>query len=111
MLLPPVRLDLLVKVAVLVQQPDTDERQTEITRRLARVAGQHAETAAVGVNALVQTVLAREIRDGTGVEVGMILREPRVLAGVHVLIELTDHRPVLAHERLVLDERPPALRL
>ena len=47
-----VAVDPLVEVALPVEQPDRDERQLEVARRLAVVAGEHAEAARVDRAAL-----------------------------------------------------------
>jgi hypothetical protein len=45
--LPSVGIELLVEVALGVQQADADERDTEVGTRLQVVAGEHAEAAGV----------------------------------------------------------------
>ena len=47
LLLPAVDRQLLAEVPVAVEQPDADERDAEVGRRLEMVAGEHAETARV----------------------------------------------------------------
>ena len=58
--------DRLVEVALPIQQPDPDEGQQHVARRLAVVAGEDAEPARVDRQALVKSELGAEIRDEVG---------------------------------------------
>ena len=60
----PGRVQVLLEVALPVQQRDGDQRHAEVGRRPQRVAGEHAESTAVGGDRLLQADLHREIRDG-----------------------------------------------
>ncbi len=62
LLLPAVGVELLVEVALGVQQADPDERHTEIGRRLEVVTGEHAEAARVLRERLGDAELGREVR-------------------------------------------------
>ena len=66
--------DVLGGVALAPAEPDADDGQAEVARRLHEVAREHAEAARVGVEVLVQAVLHREVGDqrraGRGVQRG-----------------------------------------
>ncbi|MNN02623.1 hypothetical protein D3C81_1152890 [compost metagenome] len=62
-LLTPLGIQLLVKVAFLVEQADADEGQAHVAGRLAVVAGQDAEPAGIDRQAFVQAELGAEIGD------------------------------------------------
>ncbi len=72
LLLPALPRELLAEVPVLVEQADTDQRDTEVARRLQVVAGQDAETAGVLRQHRGDAVLGREVGD----------RLRRILAGL-----------------------------
>ena len=63
LLLPAFGGNVLVEVALRVHEPDADERHAEVAGLLAVIAGQHAETARVNRQRLVQRELGREVRD------------------------------------------------
>ena len=62
-LLVAVGVDRLAEVALAVEQPDADEREGHVAGRLHVVAGQHAETARVDPERLVEPVLGAEVGD------------------------------------------------
>ena len=62
LLLPAVGVELLVEVALGVQQANPDERHTEIGRRLEVVTGENAEAARVLRERLGDAELGREVR-------------------------------------------------
>ena len=47
-----------------MQQRDADDGHREVGRRAQRIAGEHAETAAIRGDRLVERDLHREVRDG-----------------------------------------------
>ena len=55
--------DVLVEVALRIHEPDADERHAEVARFLAVIAGEHAETAGVDRQRLVQRELGGEVGD------------------------------------------------
>ena len=55
--------DALMKIALPIQQADRHERQAQIARGLAVIAGEHAQAARVDREALVPAVLGAEIGD------------------------------------------------
>ena len=61
--LPAVGVELLVEVALGVQQADADEGHAEVGRRLEMVAGQHAEAAGVLRQRLGEAELGGEVGD------------------------------------------------
>ena len=63
-----VPIDALSEIALVVEQPDGDERQTKIARGLAVIAGQHAQTARIDRHRFVNAELGREIGDRLGAQ-------------------------------------------
>src|ERR1039458_2633611 len=61
MLLPPVGLNLLLEVTMLVKRADADKRDPEVARGLAVIAGKHAEAAGINAQAFVKAEFGREI--------------------------------------------------
>ena len=66
LLLPGVAGEGLLEVAGLVEEPDSDQRDTQIGCRLEVVAGQDAEAAGVLGEHSADSVLGREVCDGPG---------------------------------------------
>jgi hypothetical protein len=69
----------LVKVTLRIHEPDTDERYAEVRRLLAVIAGEHAETAGVDRQRLVQCELGREVGDRLAGGLRKPGRPPRVV--------------------------------
>ena len=91
-LLVAVGVDRLAEVALAVEQPDADERQGHVARRLHVVAGEDAEAARVDAERLVEAVLGAEVGDRAGqCALGLAL-EPVVRAVGHVAVELGEER-------------------
>ena len=77
--LPAFGVDRLHEVALAVEQADGDERQLEIARRLAVVAGEDAEAARVDRQAFVDAELRAEVRHQVvGAEAARVLPERRL---------------------------------
>jgi len=53
----------LPEVTLAVEEADTDQRDTEVGRRLEMVAGEHAQAAGVDRQAAVESEFGREVRD------------------------------------------------
>ena len=70
-LLPAIDIDALVEVAVAIEQPDADQRQTQIGRRFAMVTGEHAESSGIDRHRRVQSELSAEIRDLRVLQLGI----------------------------------------
>ena len=89
--------DALMEIAVPIQQPHGDERQPQIARGLAVVAGEHAQAARVDREALVPAVLGAEVGDQVA------LLEPVAEAGAaaEVGVERRQDSPVLVDEARV----------
>ncbi len=62
-LLPAIGIQILPKVAVLIQKRHADERKVEVARRFQVVAGEDAEAAGINRKALGQTVFRGEVGD------------------------------------------------
>ena len=86
-LLAPLGVHRLAEVAAAVVEADGDERQAEVGRRLAVVAGEDAEAAGVDAEALVQAVFGRKIGDRAAPMVGEAAVEPPGLGPSHVAVE------------------------
>ena len=108
--LPPVAVELLVEVALGVQQPDADEGHAEIGTRLEVIAREHAESPRVLRERLGDAELGREVGDQVerGLAVGAAPAEPARSAEfvVETLAPAGDLLDVL----LVVGERLPARR-
>ena len=63
LLLPAIRIERLLQVALLVQQTHADQRNRAIAGGLQVIAGKHAQSAAINRHAFHQPVLHRKIRD------------------------------------------------
>ena len=98
----------LAEVARAVEQPHADERDAEVARRLAVVAGQDAEAARVDPERLVDPELHREVGDRAG-ERGALLRVPARAAAV--VVEGLDDVAVELDELRVGEQPHPLLRL
>jgi hypothetical protein len=59
-----VRAELLGEVALAVGEGDGHDREAQVGRGAERVAGEHAEPAAIGGDSLLEADLHREVRDG-----------------------------------------------
>ena len=96
-----VAVDALIEIALPVQQSDRDERQPEVARGLAVVAGEHAEAARVDREALVQAEFGAEVRDQVvRGEIGELRRARRA----QIRVERGDHRIVFGE--IGADPRP-----
>src|SRR4029450_7570384 len=62
-LLPAVQPQVLVEVALRVEQPHADEWNPEVRRRLAMVPSKHTETTGVDGHGVVEPELCAEVRD------------------------------------------------
>ena len=85
LVLPAVAIEPLPEVALVVVQPDADQRHAEIGRRLDVIAGEDAEAAGVDRQRLVQAELGGEVRDRARAEHAGVAAAPRV-AGPEVLL-------------------------
>lgn len=99
LLLPAVPRQGLPEVPVPVEQPDTDERNPQVTGRLQMIAGQDAEAAGVLGQRGRDPELGREVGDGGG-QFGGLLLVPAVPA--HIGLQLLGGRTQPAQEVLVL---------
>ena len=79
LLLPPVRRDILMNVALGIHEADGDERHAQVAGLLAVIAREHAETPGVNRQRLVQRELRREVRDRPPVQLGALALAPRVV--------------------------------
>jgi hypothetical protein len=86
-----------VEVALRVHEPHADQRDAEVARLLAVVAGQHAEAARVDGQRLVQGELRREVGDDLAAEVRALPFPPRG-AGFARRVEGGDRVVVHRHE-------------
>lgn len=78
-LLPPVDPDALVEVALAIENAHTDKWDAEIRRRLAVIAREHAEPAAVDRHRAMHAELGAEVSDGLCSQIGLCAAEPRML--------------------------------
>ncbi len=62
-LLPPVGVQDLPEIALLIEQPETDERIILVAGRLQMIPGENAEAARVHRQRFGQPVLGRKVRD------------------------------------------------
>jgi hypothetical protein len=106
-LLVTIGVDRLVEIAVAIHQPDPDERQGHVGRRLGVVAGEHAKTARIDPERLVEPVLRAEVGDRAGRHVGIPALEPVVRAIRQVVVEVPEDALDLGHERRVVEEARP----
>src|ERR1039457_3972843 len=111
MLLSSVRLDLLLKVPMLIKRADADEWDSEIARGFTMIAGEHTEAAGIRTQTFVKTEFGREINKRAALVARMVLGEPRVVERLHVRLELALHGLVHAEEHLVLQQHFPVGRL
>ena len=86
-LLVAVGIDRLPEVALPVQEPDPDGREGHVAGRLHVIAGQHAETARVDAERLVEPVFGAEVGDRAAQRLAIAALEPVVGAIRHVLVE------------------------
>jgi len=98
--LPSILADLLREVAVGIEETDCHQGQTEIAGFLEMIAREHAQTASVNHQGLVQTVFKREISDLLILQLRIGFAEPGVIL-VHVGIKLA-HGPVVAFEEVAV---------
>ncbi len=93
--------DVLVEVSLAIEEPDRDERQPEIARRLAVVAGEYPEPARVEPQALVEAVLRTEVGDQIllAVELALDLGGQAVR---QIGLEARERPPIEVHERGVV---------
>ena len=84
--LDPVPVDLLLEVAVPIEETDRDEVQVEVTGGFAMIARENAEAAGVVGDRFMETELSGEIGNGPGEDAGGLavdlfeLRERRAFA-------------------------------
>src|SRR5687768_11017187 len=97
-LLPPIEAEVLVEVSFRVEQADPYERDTEVRRCLAMVAGKHAEATGVDRDRVVKPELRAEVRDGTVARFGEVVGEPRV--GIRPLAIELPHETIVHLEEL-----------
>jgi hypothetical protein len=99
--LPPVGVQALPEVPALVQEPDPDQGQAEVRRRLEVVAGEHAQAARVDRQALSQPELGGKVGDPevgvAAAEFGAVRLRPPA-AAVHVAPEVGVHGVQLAQK-------------
>ncbi len=85
-LLPAVFGDVLNKIALVVNEAKSHQRQTEVGCFFQVIAGEDAETAGVNRQRLMQPELEREVSDGFVFDLGIMGSEPGVLllhVGIH----------------------------
>ncbi len=107
-LLAAVGVDVLVEVAVPVEEPDSDQRHAQVAGALQVIAGEDAEAAGIERQAGIEAVLHAEVGDRP-VELRVALREPGLGATGHVGLEHPDDLLVEAAEVLVLEFRLPVV--
>ena len=98
--LPAVLTDPLREVAEGIEETDCHQGQTEIAGFLEVVAREHAQTAGIDHQGLVQAVFKREVSDLLIRQGGVGFFEPGVIL-VHVGIKLA-HDPVVAFEEIAV---------
>ena len=96
-----VGIDGLGEVSLTVEHADRDERDVEIARRLAMVAGENAETARVDLKAFMQAELGAEIRDQVLVRIE-ILGDGRFGALLMIGVVTREDAVVVLHEHAIL---------
>ncbi len=84
-LLPAVRGQPLMEVALRVHETDADERHAQVAGFLAVVAGQHAQAAGVDRQRLMQGEFSREVGDGPVLDVREPSRPPRLARTARVV--------------------------
>ena len=100
-LLPAVVRYTLVEIALRIHEADADERQAEIARFLAVITREHAETAGIDRQRLMQRELRREVGDRAARLARALVCEPGVVRGAH-LVEHRDGAVVLGEpDRIV----------
>ena len=80
LLLPALGRDVLVEVALRIHEADADQRHAEVAGFLAVIAREHAETARVNRQRLVQRELGREVGNRLSLEIRTCSLPPRVRA-------------------------------
>ena len=116
LLLPALDVERLAEVAVLVEEPDADERDAEVGRRLQVVAGEHAEAAGVLRQRLGDAELGREVGDrGAAGSRPRGLEPPRLRQvvlqlGVHLVEERAGSRGRRPARRTARARRGPSSR-
>ena len=75
-----VLVDLLAEIALLIQQPDADDRHAQVVRRLELIAGHVAQPARINRQRLAEHVLHAEIRDRLERRIRVGLLEPVVFS-------------------------------
>ena len=80
--LPAVGRNVLVEVALGIHEADADERYAEVARLLAVVARQHAKTAGIDRQRLMQRELGGEVGDRLPRQVRQAMRPPRIVRRV-----------------------------
>ena len=100
--LPAVQRHALTEVPLRIHEPDADERHTEVARFLALIAGEHAETACVDRQRLMQRELRREVRDRPRSDLGAVSLDPRVVRAARCVEPL--QCAVVAREPLAIGE-------
>ncbi len=86
-LLPAFRGHRLVEVALRIHEPDADQRNPEVARFLAVVAGEHAEAAGVDGQRLVQRELRGEVAERS-LALGEPVLPPRVVGAARAVERL-----------------------
>ena len=92
----------LLEVAAAVEEPDPDEREVELRRRLEVVAGEHAEAPGIDREALVEPELRGEVGDEEVCRAALV-PPPRLLAAVAYKALLHPRQPL----EVVRRERSP----
>ena len=94
--LPPVETQMLVEVALRVEETDPHERNPQIRCRLAMVSREHAESTGVDRYGVVQPELGAEIRDRPIDDVRVMVGKPGILVGA-LAVDLP-HEPIVQLE-------------
>src|SRR4029453_11606417 len=97
-LLPAVEPQVLVEVALRVEQTNAHEWDPEIRRRLAVIAGQHAKATGVDRHGVVQPEFRAEVRDRPIDELGIMIPDPGSLT--RALAIRFAHEPIVEREEL-----------
>src|SRR5205085_7434926 len=94
LLLPTVAAQALAEVAMMIEQPDGDERQAQIARRFQVIAGEDAKPTRVKWQRCVDAELGAEVCDRIGMcERARMRARPSLRLRIHVAVErLTEAR-------------------
>ena len=103
-----VGVDRLAKIALSVEQPDSDGRQGHVAGGLHVVAGQHAQTTRIDAQGFVEAVFGTEIGDRAFQPIGVSALEPMAGAVGHVRVECVQLIVISGQEPGVIEQVRPA---